>query len=421
MAGARKGARRQPDEVARLTAQVAELTARLEALETTPRGSSNGNGNGNGHDQAPHSRRDLLKLAGAAAAGAAGSILLGSVPAAATNNQALLLGNNTTNDAGLTTDIFPTGATAPAPLFQATGQAVTSTTIVPATVSTSAPTTQSIPLIGAIGPGGALPTIGSPGVADYPGFAPIQGVGGQATIGGKVYSEGVNGWGTGARGIGVTGESDSGYGLAGGSGGIDIAALGNGRVLQLSLPAGPLMTGSPSGPPTYGPNDFEMVRDGNGVLWLSGAGGAWRRDNTLRVDNQAGTAAFTPVRIIDTRDGTGLAGSGLAPGQPLQPGVTYVFGPYTNTNGLPPDAVGIVGNVTAVGYTGPGYITVFPAGVPTPITSTVNFAPPFQSTGWANACTVGFGTGANAGKISIRLSNNGITSHVILDVTGYLQ
>src|ERR1700694_306176 len=119
MGASGKGARRQTDEVARLTAQVAELTARLGPVEPRPPASENGNG----HDNAPHSRRDLLKLAGAAAAGAAGSLLLGTVPAAATNNQALLLGNNTTNDAGLTTDIFPTGATAPAPLFQATGQA----------------------------------------------------------------------------------------------------------------------------------------------------------------------------------------------------------------------------------------------------------------------------------------------------------
>jgi hypothetical protein len=129
--------------------------------------------------------------------------------------------------------------------------------------------------------------------------------------------------------------------------------------------------------------------------------------------------AFTPARLIDTRNGTGTTGSGLGPNQPLQPGQTYTFGPFTG--GLPADAIGIVGNLTAVGYTGAGYITIFPAGVAAPATSSVNFAPPFQGSGWANACTVGFGTGANAGKISIRLSNNGITSHVILDVTAYLQ
>jgi hypothetical protein len=418
------GGRREPDKVERLTAQVAELTARLEALEGSPRASENGNGNG--HDKAPQSRRDLLKLAGAAAAGAAGSIVLGAIPAAATQGSALLMG--TPNDATATTDVFPNGA--PAPLLQATGQNVLSTTTVPATVSTASPTAQSIPLIGAIGPGGTLPLIGSPAVQDYPGYAPIQGVGGSTIPPGetKPHSEGINGWGAGSIGIGVTGESDTGYGIVGGSGGIDIAALGNGRVLQLSLPGGPppalnWLANSPAGPPTYTPNDFEQVRDGNGVLWLSGALGTWRRANSLRVDTPTGLAPFTPARLIDTRSSTGTAGSspGLGANQPLQPGVTYTFGPFTNRNGLPADAVGIVGNLTAVGYTGAGYVTIFPAGVAAPATSSLNFAPPFASSGWANACTVGFGTGANAGKISIRLSNNGITSHVILDVTAYLQ
>jgi len=418
MGRSRAGARRQPDKVARLTAQVAELTARLEALEASPRASENGNGTG--RDKAPQSRRDLLKLAGAAAAGAAGSIVLGAIPAAATQGSALLMG--TANDATGTTDIFPTGA--PAPLMQATGQNVSPTTTVAATASTTSPTLQSIPLIGAIGPGGTLPLIGNnPAVPDYPGYAPIQGVGGSTIPPGEnlAHSEGINGWGAGSIGIGVTGESDKGYGVVGGSGGIDIAALGLGRVLQNSLPD-EMLSSPPAGPPKYNnPNDFEQVRDSNGVLWLSGVGGAWRRDNSLRVDIPTGLAAFTPARLIDTRSSTGTAGSGLGANAPLQPGVTYIFGPFTNSNGLPPDAVGIVGNLTAVGFTGAGFITIFPAGVAVPPTSSVNFAPPFASTGWANACTVGFGTGANAGKISIRLSNNGITSHVILDVTAYLQ
>src|SRR5207245_993297 len=403
MGRSRAGAGRQPDKVAWLTAQVAELTARLEALEASPRASENGNGNG--RDKAPQSRRDLLKLAGAAAAGAAGSIVLGAIPAAATQGSALLMG--TANDATGTTDIFPTGA--PAPLMQATGQNVSPTTTVAATASTTSPTLQSIPLIGAIGAGGTLPLIGNnPAVPDYPGYAPIQGVGG-STIppGGNLpHSEGIKGWGAGSIGIGVTGESDKGYGVVGGSGGIDIAALGTGRVLQSSLPD-EMLSSPPAGPPKYNnPNDFEQVRDSNGVLWLSGLGGTWRRANSLRVDIPTGLAAFTPARLIDTRSSTGTAGSGLGANAPLQPGVTYIFGPFTNSNGLPPDAVGIVGNLTAVGFTGAGFITIFPAGVAVPATSSLNFAPPFASSGWANACTVGFGTGANAGKISIRLSNN---------------
>ena len=91
--------------------------------------------------------------------------------------------------------------------------------------------------IGAIGAGGSLPPIGDdPLVTDYPGFAPIQGVGGKATIatptGPLAVSEGINGFGFDPTGIGVVGESDKGYGVVGGGGGIDIAALGTGRMLQ---------------------------------------------------------------------------------------------------------------------------------------------------------------------------------------------
>jgi hypothetical protein len=294
--GARNVGGRQTDEVARLTEQVQALTARLETLESVERAA----GNGNGHGNPPQSRRDVLKLAGAAAAGAAGSLLLGTVPAAATNGQPVVLGNATTNDAGTTTDIFPTTATTPAPLFQATGQGVSTTTTVPPTGSTSAPALQSIPLIGAIGPGGSLPTVS--GVTDYPGFAPIQGVGGVATVGGAVQSEGVNGWGGGSRGIGVTGESDIGYGVIGASGGIDLAAYGHGRFLQLALlPKG--FTSPPPGPPTYAPNDFEQVRDGIGVMYVSLPGGTWIPVQLGGINQSLFTTSSTKLLALKNSDG----------------------------------------------------------------------------------------------------------------------
>src|ERR1700730_8227025 len=115
MGRSRRADRRAPDDVARLTQEVQALRARLESLESAQRPGENGSDNG--HGNAPQSRRDVLKLAGAAAAGAAGSILLGSVQAAATNGQAVVLGNSSTNDASTTTDIFPTTNTAPSPLI----------------------------------------------------------------------------------------------------------------------------------------------------------------------------------------------------------------------------------------------------------------------------------------------------------------
>lgn len=301
-----KAGRRGSDEVGRLSAEVEALRARLDTLEAGVR--PNSNGNGNAHHSAPQSRRDILKLAGAAAAGVAGSIVLGAVPAAATNTQPIVLGNQTSNDAATTTDLFPTTGTTPAPLLQATGQGVTSTTTVGPTASSTAPTLQSIPLIGAIGPGGSLPPIGNPLVNDYPGFAPIQGVGGVATIttstGTQRVSEGVNGWGGGTTGIGVTGESDVGYGVVGGSGGIDIAALGHGRMLQLPLLPSQLTNMGPAGPPTYVANDFEQVRDANGLLYISLPGGAWIPVQLAGFNQSLFTAVTTKLLGLQNNDGS---------------------------------------------------------------------------------------------------------------------
>lgn len=379
------------DEVARLTALVQELKGRLERLEGATPEADAGNGSA-------HSRRDLLKLAGAAAVGATGAIVLGGVPAAAATGTPML--NGATNDTGLTTNVVPTASTSPSPVLQALGQGVT-----PPVVPTTAPN-QSIPLIGAIGPGGSLPPIA--GVIDYPGFAPIQGVGGVTviTVNGipQTVSEGVNGWGKGSTGIGVTGESDVGYGVVGGSGGIDLAALGNGRLLQLTLPDG-LLSSPSSGPPNYRPNDFEQVRDGNGVIWVSQpaplgspAAAFWRRLNTM--------VPMTPVRVVDTRNGLG----GVNGIQPVGTTQTWTI---AGGSGVPANAVGLAGNLTAAGYSTQGYLAIFPGGTAWPGNSTVNFAP--ASYAWANSFVVLFGTG---GRVSVYM---GATSHVVLDVIGFLQ
>jgi hypothetical protein len=325
-----------------------------------------------------------------------------------------------TNDSNATTTLIPTAGTQPAPLVQALGQGVAAPTTVTATNGV-----QSIPLIGAIGAGGNLPGIGNPPVADYPGFAPIQGVGGIVTVatstGAQQVSEGLNGFGFGATGIGVTGESDQGYGLVGGSGGIDIAALGNGRVLQASV-LDSMLTNPPAGPPSFKPNDFEQVRDGLGVMWVSqpAASGSpatayWRRLNS--------TIPITPSRIVDTRNATGgIQG-------PLAAGSTYTWGPVPGAtiigganngkpNGVDAHAIGIIGNVTVTGYTANGFLAVFPGGIlydPSTSPSTLNF-----SNAWAlaNAFTVLLGTGANAGKFSIYVGGN--PTHVVVDVVAYL-
>jgi hypothetical protein len=402
------------EQVGRLTAQVEQLRAELEAL----RGGGNGS---NGHEVEPRSRRDLLRMAGVAAVGAAGALVVRGTPALAISGTPIIQGQ--TNDSNLTTNVIPTAGTQPAPLVQALGQGVAPPTTVMATNGV-----QSIPLIGAIGPGGNLPPIGNPPVADYPGFAPIQGVGGIVTVatstGAQQVSEGLNGFGFGATGIGVTGESNQGYGLVGGSGGIDIAALGNGRVLQASV-LDSMLTAPPAGPPSFKPNDFEQVRDGLGAMWVSqpAASGSpatayWRRLNS--------TIPITPSRIVDTR---GPNSTGGITG-PLAPGQTYTWGPVPGAtiigganngkpNGVDAHAIGIIGNVTVTGYTANGFLAVFPAGIlfdPSTSPSTLNFS----NADWAlaNAFTVLLGTGSNAGKFSIYVGGN--STHVVVDIVAYL-
>jgi hypothetical protein len=407
------------EEIAGLRERLQELTVRLQSLEGDD---SNGDGR-------VSSRRDLLKLAGAVAAGAAGGLVLRPVPAAAAATGNVVLGAaSPPNDSNVTTFLGPTAASTPSPIVAMEGQVPPAFPANPA--ATSKTVGISLPVLLVLAPHGVFPnTGGGTPLPVYPGNAPLQAVGGVVDTlqGGVTYhvSEGVDGHAAvdstdaNARGAGVLGTSDFGIGVLG-AGATDLGAFGSGALSQLSITdnAGAAIAGPPASRPQY---DFAQVRDMNGVLWLSGVGGGWRRDNTVRVDNIAGTGPFAPARILDTRSSLGTTNSGLGANQALQPGVTYIFGPFTGTHGLPTDAIGIVGNVTVVNFTGAGYLSLFPGGAPDPGTSSINFGPPFASSGWANAFTLGFGTGGNAGKVSIRLSNNAITSHVILDVTAYLQ
>jgi hypothetical protein len=365
-------ATRVDEEIATLKALVDEQRLRLEQLEHGP---TNGNGD-------VHSRRNLLKLAGAGLVGAAGAAAFSVVPAAAATGGNFILGQ--------------------------TNQADTRSTL----ALTS-------PFIG----GGSIANetvlrLDATNNSTQTGTTDIHGV------------EGIGFFG----GAGVAGASSSGPGGAFGSttgpdlqlGGVTVNKnrVGSGRLAQLQrsgvAAAGPSFTAAAG--------MSELIRGTDASMWLStnGTSGTatanWKRMNTVRVDKADGTgAAFAPARIIDTRSSVGTAGSGLTGNAPLQPGVTYIFGPFTGTNGLPADAIGIVGNVTVVNFTGAGYLSLFPGGAPDPGTSSINFGGEFANSGWANGFTLGFGTGSNAGKISMRLSANGITCHAIIDVTAFLQ
>ena len=113
----------------------------------------------------------------------------------------------------------------------------------------------------------------------------------------------------------------------------------------------------------------------------------------------------TPVRMLDTRTGNGLAGRFTAStARTLQ---------ITGRNGIPAAAVAVTGNLAVTNQTAAGWLAMTPTPNNNPTTSTLNF--PFGDVR-ANNVT----TSLSAGKVSIVYkAPGGKTTHVVFDVTGY--
>ncbi len=79
--------------------------------------------------------------------------------------------------------------------------------------------------------------------------------------------------------------------------------------------------------------------------------------------------ATTPVRVLDTRDGTGVDAHRQGPLGNSQILRLHIAG----TNGVPADARAVMLNVTVTEASGRGFVTVFPCGRPLPAVSNLNF------------------------------------------------
>jgi hypothetical protein len=394
----------------------------------------------------------LLRLAGAAVAGAAGSVAIQTIPASALNGGPMNLG--VANDANATTQLHPTTATPSTPLFQVDASTATNSAVA----------------LGVIGAGNANAIAGqagagasSNGVAGTAGSgATSNGVAGTAGGGSQsyglvgfagpgLYSAGVAGSAsTGNASAGVLGSAGNGsppsaagvvgtaigsYGVwAESSTGIDLIAGGNGRLAQT-----PFQVGGGGAPNlTPGARQLEIVREDDGSVWVSRAQAgnpigtnqvAWKRLNAVRVDAADGSGnSFVPARVLNTINGTG---TGTHTG-PMLPGEVVDFPAFTNANGIPSDAIGLIGNLTAVAsdaagnpvasFAVAGWLALTPGGVsanPLNPVSNVNYGGPVNAV--PNFFLVGFGTGATyAGRL--RIQNGGNTRvHVLLDVFGILQ
>jgi hypothetical protein len=297
------------DQVRRLTSTVDEMKARMTRLEDAEPEAKNATKRS--------SRRGFLRLGAAAALGSLGWAAAKTIPASALTGGPTLLG--TANLAENTTTIAADGATPPAQVL-----AAIDSTFTPADLTTA---------------GGFTGT--------------LRGLGPGANVLNPPV-EGVDGWAQGTRAYGVYGLTDTGTGVVGESNfGIGLYARRSGRIRQDGLTA--------AGTPPYFPNDFEFVRDNNGVPYVSIAGGVWKQLATTDL----GFHSFpNPRRVWD----------GFA--QPTGPGL---YGPVDATvkaatagggpSGVP---VGAQAAFCAVQSYNAGVLTIYPDG--TPDTGQANWA-----------------------------------------------
>ena len=377
------------DRLAAAEQRIGELEAKLQRESPEPSEPRHLDGRPKPGDSR-QSRRDVFKFAGGAAAGMTALALLKSQPASAADGSSIIIGQSNTGEAqttlqfdGLAGTLSNSSTVPPSPLPLLDLDASTS--------STSA--------TGGGGSGGnALEAIGDVGNTGIVGLA----------------SGGVGVLGLTSDLGGVVGEAVSATFGAAPDYGIDLVAIGNGNLGQFALPSAGLTNGKPNFISELAPTGFELVRDDAGGLWSSDSSGAFHP--VLSVVPLA-----APVRVINTTDGTGgIVG-------PLTPSATpHVSNALAGTNGIPATAVGVVGNLAISGVGGAllngfGVATIFPAGIATPSTANINAGNGCFAI--SNTVTVAFGTGLNAGKVSIVWNGGGPvqSAHAFLDVIGFLQ
>ncbi|HWL43191.1 MAG TPA: RHS repeat-associated core domain-containing protein [Ilumatobacter sp.] len=124
----------------------------------------------------------------------------------------------------------------------------------------------------------------------------------------------------------------------------------------------------------------------------------------------SGVSSLVPARLLDSRDGATTT-DGLFSSIGTRDARTTLELLVTNRGGVPTDAAAVMLNVTAVGPTAPGFLTVFPCGQQLPLASNVNY-----TTGQVipNAVLAKIGTG---GKVCIYTS---APTHIVIDVNGYV-
>jgi hypothetical protein len=155
---------------------------------------------------------------------------------------------------------------------------------------------------------------------------------------------------------------------------------------------------------------------GSGKLSIVYKAGAGKKTHVLLdvtgyfLENNGGATykVLTPVRLLDTRFANGLSG-------PFAAHTVRTFD-VAGRGSVPANATAVTGNLTVVGQTQAGYVTLGPTLADNPATSTINF--PMGDTR-ANGITVRLNTGTGGSLSAIYIANAGKTTHLLFDVTGY--
>jgi len=119
-----------------------------------------------------------------------------------------------------------------------------------------------------------------------------------------------------------------------------------------------------------------------------------------------GFVPMSPVRVFDTRDGTGGRRRALGPGERWD----FTFGPEL---GVPPNATAVAVNVTSVDATRGSFVTAWPAGEMRPFTANLN---PVPGTAVPNLVVATLGVGG-----AVSLFNYDGDVHLVGDLVGFFS
>ena len=125
-------------------------------------------------------------------------------------------------------------------------------------------------------------------------------------------------------------------------------------------------------------------------------------DPVTPVETASAYVAVVPARLLDTR------ASGASPGDGSTTRV-----PVAGRAGVPADATAVALNVTATDTTAPGFVTVWPAGLPRPEASNLNVERPGQTV--PNLVIVPLGDGGAVDVFALAATD------LVVDVVGAWQ